>query len=428
MKNFYRKKIAEGVYFNQITDKRFKLNRTTISFMMPLDEETAPCNALLARMLTASNIHYPETAMLRNREAALYSSTIAGGVSKTGDTQRIDFAVSCIDNSYALGPGEDVMTEANVLLLQCLFSPVIFGGQFVTETFAVEKQNLINEIHAEMNDKRVYARKRLISALCAGEPFAVSSIGTAESVAKITKDRLFDAYRHMLSSAHVEIFCAGCSEFDGFQEMFATWFDSGKYAERHDIAPCKSAVSALRGEQDELVEKMSVVQSKLVMGFKSTSRDHAALQVMSKIYGGTSNAKLFMNVREKLSLCYYCYSMYTREKGIMLVESGVEDANIEKARAEILHQLEEVRRGNFTDEEIHVALSSVKNDMKTYNDSLASITEWYLLQNYRGTAKAPEEVTEEYMAVTRKKIIKAAQSVSLDTTYILTGEGANGND
>ena len=158
--------------------------------------------------------------------------------------------------------------------------------------------------------------------------------------------------------------------------------------------------------------------------FKTDCGDPVALKLMNAIFGATPISKLFMNVREKLSLCYYCSSGYNDKKGTLYVDSGVEQENIAKAEAEILNQLDAVRRGDFTDEDMENARKSIMNSWRGVSDGARSIAEWYFSRSYSGDSLSPEDMIEKLKKITREDVIKAAESVKLDTVYVLTGKEA----
>lgn len=411
-----RKEIGKGVFFTKITDSRYKLNRIGIDFITNLSEETASVNAVVPRLLAKASADYPTLAALSNKLSSLYAAKVGGNAGKQGDSQYMALSCTSIDDVYAL-EGEKLTDEVLDILLGCLFKPLAENGAFNEKMTALEKQSLIDDIEAEINDKISYARTKGYKLMCQGEPAAVSGLGCAEKAAEITAESAFAAYRKMLETCQVEIICVGCNDFESAEKKLTEAFAE---INRGDIVACRSQISKLKAEAVTEVEKMSVTQSKLVMGFKTSCTDYPALSVMSAIYGGCTTSKLFMNVREKLSLCYYCSSSFIREKGVMMVNSGVENENLEKARAEILAQFEDMKKGNFSDEDISHAKLSLENDLKGVNDSLRAVASWYFTGIYRNDVKTPEEAISRMNAVTREQIVKAAESVELDSVYILT--------
>lgn len=419
-----RAEIAPGVFLSRITDARFKQNRVSFCFLTRLGEETASVNAVVPKILTNSCRDYPDLRALNARLSALYAARLTANVANMGDDQCVMVEISVIDDRYAL-EGEAVLNEGINILLGCVFDPLTDENGFFKESVTeIEKQACIDQIEAELNEKRVYALNRAAEILCAGEPGAVRASGTVGGVRAVTPQTAFSAYKRLLETARTEIFCGGGNAFSGVGETLAAAF---KGVRRGEIGECGSKYSPLKPEPVVRTEKMDVNQSKMVVGFKTASTDLDALTVMTKIYGGSAASKLFENVREKMSLCYYCMAKLQPLKGTVTAECGVETENMEKARAEIINQLDLIKNGDFTDGELAHARLSLQNDLKTVNDKLSGISLWYFVRIYQRDAVTPEQMAERYLAVTRERIIEAANSLSLDAVYILT-EKDGGNE
>lgn len=412
-----RRKIADGVYFSSITDKRYKKNLISVAFSTQLSEETATENVIVPLMLTKCNSKLPSYKAFNNKMSRLYASNIGGTTGRQYDLQTISFGAYYLDDVYALA-GEkmtDIMTD---ILIDCLTSPVTENGVFSAKFTELEKKTAIDNIETAINDKRSYAIERAMKTICKGEPASVCSYGTIEKAQQITSESAYKAYRRMLETMPCEIICTGCSDFDGVAEKFAAAFDK---AGRHDIETTAINRSPIKDKTEEVTERLTVNQSKLVLGFKSHSDDDAALVILQKIFGGTTSSKLFQNVREKMSLCYYCSAARNDLKGIMLVNSGVENENIEKTKNAVIDQLEEIKNGNFTDEDINFAEMAIKNDFKSVADSAGNVSNWYFDCIRKNDIVTPEEKLERYLGVSKERIIDAAKSMVLDSVYVLTG-------
>lgn len=412
-----RRKIADGVYFSSITDKRYKKNLISVAFSTQLSEDTATENVIVPLMLTKCNSKLPSYKAFNNRMSRLYASGIGGTTGRQYDLQTISFGAYYLDDIYALA-GEkmtDIMTD---ILIDCLTSPVTENGVFSAKLTELEKKTAIDNIETAINDKRSYAIERAMKTICKGEPASVCSYGTIEKAQQITPESAYKAYRRMLETMPCEIICTGCSDFDGVAEKFAVAFDK---AGRHDIETTEINRSPIKDKTEDVTERLTVNQSKLVLGFKSHSDDDAALVILQKIFGGTTSSKLFQNVREKMSLCYYCSASRNDLKGIMLVNSGVENENIEKTKNAVVDQLEEIKNGNFTDEDINFAEMAIKNDFKSVADSAGNVSNWYFDCIRKNDIVTPEEKLERYLGVSKERIIDAAKSMVLDSVYVLTG-------
>lgn len=418
MKNIInRRKIADGVYFSSITDKRYKKNLISVAFSTQLSEDTATENVIVPVLLTKCNSKLPTYKAFNNKMSRLYASGIGGTAGRQYDLQTISFGAYYLDDIYALS-GEKMTGIMTDILIDCLTSPVTENGVFSEKFVELEKKTVIDNIETAINDKRSYAIERAMKTICKGEPASVCSYGTVEKAKLITPDSAYKAYRRMLETMPCEIICTGCSDFDGVAEKFAAAFEK---AGRHDIENTTIALSPVKTQTEEVTERLTVNQSKLVIGFKSHSDDDAALVLLQKIFGGTTSSKLFRNVREKMSLCYYCSAARNDLKGIMLVNSGVENENIEKTKEAVIDQLEEIKNGNFTNEDINFAEMAIKNDFKSVADSAGNVSNWYFDCIRKNDIVTPEEKLGRYLGVSKERIIAAAKSMVLDSVYVLTG-------
>lgn len=418
MKNIInRRKIADGVYFSSITDKRYKKNLISVAFSTQLSEDTATENVIVPVLLTKCNSKLPTYKAFNNKMSRLYASGIGGTAGRQYDLQTISFGAYYLDDIYALS-GEKMTGIMTDILIDCLTSPVTENGVFSEKFVELEKKTVIDNIETAINDKRSYAIERAMKTICKGEPASVCSYGTVEKAKLITPDSAYKAYRRMLETMTCEIICTGCSDFDGVAEKFAAAFEK---AGRHDIENTTIALSPVKTQTEEVTERLTVNQSKLVLGFKSHSDDDAALVLLQKIFGGTTSSKLFRNVREKMSLCYYCSAARNDLKGIMLVNSGVENENIEKTKEAVIDQLEEIKNGNFTNEDINFAEMAIKNDFKSVADSAGNVSNWYFDCIRKNDIVTPEEKLGRYLGVSKERIIAAAKSMVLDSVYVLTG-------
>lgn len=412
-----RRKIADGVYFSSITDKRYKKNLISVAFSTQLSEDTATENVIVPVLLTKCNSKLPTYKAFNNKMSRLYASGIGGTAGRQYDLQTISFGAYYLDDIYALS-GEKMTGIMTDILIDCLTSPVTENGVFSEKFVELEKKTVIDNIETAINDKRSYAIERAMKTICKGEPASVCSYGTVEKAKLITPDSAYKAYRRMLETMPCEIICTGCSDFDGVAEKFAAAFEK---AGRHDIENTTIALSPVKTQTEEVTERLTVNQSKLVLGFKSHSDDDAALVLLQKIFGGTTSSKLFRNVREKMSLCYYCSAARNDLKGIMLVNSGGENENIEKTKEAVIDQLEEIKNGNFTNEDINFAEMAIKNDFKSVADSAGNVSNWYFDCIRKNDIVTPEEKLGRYLGVSKERIIAAAKSMVLDSVYVLTG-------
>lgn len=418
-----QRSVCDGVNFRSIKDTKFKTIRMSVNFMLPIEKSTAAANALLPFLLSRASSEYPDFTKLGERLAELYGAEINADVQKLGDTQMLSISTSGIADRYALN-GESISTELSNLLCSIIFDPPFEDGLFQQEGFDQEKRQTVELIDSEYNDKRIYAKQRCEAIMCAEEPYGIGRYGTKEQIKDLKREDVTEAWKYLVHNAKVEILVLGDCDpapvFDGFYDAF-------QRLNKTMTVACPTVNVKKAEKVNEVTEKMDVAQSKLVLGFRTSAavpdQEMPAVKLMIALFGGTPNSKLFLNVREKLSLCYYCSAQYISMKGIMLVQSGVETKNIDLAKQEILLQLDEIKKGNFDEDEVNAAKLSICNSYRTVCDSLGGMEAWYLSQTFTNQVKRPEEAAAIIMAVTRQEIIDAANNVTLDTVYRLIGSG-----
>ncbi len=413
--------IGEATEFCTVKAEGFKTACASVSFMLPLSDE-ASLFALIPNILTRSSEKYPTVTLLERKLAALYGAEIAADVSKIGENQVLKLAVASIDDRFALD-NESIVTECCRLLFELVFKPKFINGTFDESEVESEKRLLAEQLGAEMSDKRAYAKNRLEEIMCAEELYGINRLGTVEAINEITAEALTRAYKKALKTAKilVSVSANGSVETENIKKLFT------EYANSFERKPEKQETLYVENAEDVtyVKETAPVKQGKLVMGFrlgmKDRNDDYAAKRIMSDVFGGNPNSKLFKVVREEMSLCYYCSSRMIRAKGIMLVQSGIESFNEEKAKAAILDQLEEIKKGNFTEEDLEASKKSLEDAFKSVSDSPEALDSWFTTQLEHSEYLYPEDYINMFKSVTREDVIRAANDVTLDTVFMLEG-------
>ena len=419
--SYLRESQADGIAYTSIVDEKFKTNLIRIRLITPLRMETASDHAVALGVIGVSNREYPDLSALTARLNELYGANIGVDIARRGDLQILSVSVSAIDNRFAL-EGEDITGEAVRILLNCVFAPNLEGNAFGEEVFRSRKKELLDAVEAEINNKRGYALLQAQKTVYAGEPAMLSSYGTRETAEAVTAEAAYAAYKRLLETAQIEIYSVSAAPLPQVKEQIQTAFAT---IDRHPEQIAYTAASPLKPEPKTVIDPMDVGQSKLVMGFKTDVEDIHLMRLLNAMFGGTVSSKLFLNVREKLSLCYYCASNYIDSKRTMLVDSGVELANYETARDEILRQLDALRSGDFTDEEMDSALLSLVNSVRGTGDTPSGWVGWYFYLLCSGLDRTPQQEAEYYRSMfadrqkLRQRLMDAAKSLQLDTVYLM---------
>ncbi len=425
MNSVIQTQLMPGVQLTAVHTRKFKSSYFGVAMLVPLEKEHAAQHALLPMVLRRGSADHPDMQSVAAALGDLYGGAVEPLVTKKGETQCIGFTASFLDDAYALA-GEDILTPAARLLGELLLHPYTEMGVFSQEYVRGERSNLIDRIRSAMNDKRQYSMLRLGQEMCAYEAFGVSKYGDESRAAAITPESLWERYQTLLSTARIELFYCGSAQPERVQKALMDAFADLPVNEQRLLPDCEIRITA--PEQPNVVEEsLDVTQGKLAMGFRTGGlsvwdEEYPALMLLNAVFGGTSMSKLFMNVRERLSLCYFASSGLEKMKGLMLVSSGIEFDKYQQARDEILAQLEACRRGEITPDELEGARRIVINSLHTTLDSQSRMADYWLGQAAADLTETPEQLAQRLEQVTAEQIAHVARSVCLDTVYFLKGK------
>ena len=421
---FHRVKIAEGVSFTAVQDSKFKHNRLSVSMILPLEEGKLAERAIVPYILRQGTRNYPDVTKINERLSDLYGASLEASVEKFGAYQLLNIGMVGIDSRFAF-EGEDMVRELASQLADILLDPYLENGAFSVKETELEKEYLKDTIEAEINDKRNYAIMRCKSAMCDGEKLALFKLGTIEEVEAITPQSAYKAYLELLDTAQIEFILCGSGDPETACEEFRSRFDG---VERHPVAVdleiCRKLPTV---KEKDITETMAgVTQGKLVLAFRSETTDDPAEQAAARMaivmLGGTGTSLLHVNVREKLSLCYYCMARMDSVTGIMLIDSGVEAENCDKTKAACLEQLQKLQNGDFEDKLLSETKLFMKTAFSATGDSLGALETWYLTKILCDSMETPMDTLAYCQAVSREEVVAAAQKLKLDTVYRLIPE------
>lgn len=420
-----RTQLFPGVWLRTVHTDKFKSAYLSLTLMTQLNRENASANALLPRVLRRGTMVHPDMESLSAALDELYGGAVEPVVRKKGESQCVGFLASFLDNAYALN-GEDILSGAAELLGEMLLNPLTRDGVFDPDYVEGEKANLIDELRGQINDKRIYATRRLTQLMCREESFGADKLGQEDKVAAITPESLWARYQKLLSSAQIEVYYSGSADPERVREIMERVFSTLPVSQEREEPECEVRIHAEQ-EPNAIEEVMDVNQGKLAMGWRTGGitvweEECPALVLCSAVFGGTSMSKLFMNVRERLSLCYYASSALEKQKGLMIVSSGIEFQNYETAKREILSQLEDVKAGKITDDELEGARRILINQYRSIEDEQGRMEEYWLGQAAAGTEDDPGTLAARLETVTGEQIAQVARKLELDTVYFLKGK------
>ena len=413
--------LLPGVRFRYFPDHRFKQGAFSIQLVRPMCREEAAKNALLSSVLLRGCREYPDMRGVIRRLDDLYGASAGTMVRRVGDYQTTGFYCGFIDDRFALDA--DRVTEPMLsFAASLLLDPVLEKGVFRADYVESEKKNLIATIEAELNDKRVYANSQMMRLMCKADSFGIPRLGEKEDVQVITAQSLYDHYRKILRESPMEIVYVGAAQPQQVADKLKDLL--GGMERNYVNLPAQTPF--IDGGGSDTVEEMDVTQGKLSMGFVTpiTIRDEGfvAMQLLNVIFGSGMTSKLFMNIREKQSLCYSIGSGYHGSKGILTVSAGIDCDKDQLVRAAVLEQLEACRRGDISDGELRSAKEALCSSLRATHDSPGAIEGFYSTAALSGMKLTPQTYMEAVERTTKEQIVAAAQSLTPHTVYFLRGE------
>ena len=416
-----RENLAPGVFLNTLDAQKFNRCRITIRFQYPACRETATASAVLPLVLERCCADYPDMTLLSRRLAKLYGADLSVDNSTNGANRVLTVSVTGIKDEFAL-EGEDLTAEYADLVFGVAFRPYLVNGRFDEEALAIERGKLRQQLQAEVNDKRLYcvrqARRRFFGDSLAG----VERDGYLEEVDGVTPQLLTQVYEEMLCRASIEVTAIGAKD-ETVRRLLLAALEGRK---RDWQAPLPGLFMPRR-QPDHQVETMDMVQAKLCLLFTAGrctgAQEIAASRLAMALYGGSVTSRLFLNVREKRSLCYYCSSSYTSVTGCMMVDSGVEPTNARKAEAAILKELAQLCDGPITDEEMEDCRRGLLSSLESVEDSLSGLEGWYFAEIARGgPVSTPAQARAALEQVTKEQVRQVLRQFTLSVSYLLTPE------
>ena len=413
--------ILPGVHLTAVQTEKFKTACFSVNLLRPLCREEAALNALLPNVLLRGTKEYPTMQAISAFLDERYGASVGSLVRKRGEVQTVGFYADFLSDRLA-PDGSPILQPMIEFVCQTLLKPVRTAWLLEEPYVSSEQLNLINAIEANLNEKRSYAARQLVKTMCAGEAYGVSRLGETEEVRAITPQSLTDHWQKVLAGSRAEIFYLGAQAPETVAGLFA---EQLQRLPREELSQPGTQVIRHAEAVKERFETLDVTQGKLCMGLRTgiTSRDpeYPALVLLNAVFGAGTTSKLFLNVREAKSLCYYASSGIDAVKGIMTVSSGIEFEKYDEARAAILEQLDRCRQGEISDKELSDAKRHLDSGLRMQADSPGGLDNFYVGQAITGLNGTLEGLRERIGQVTKEQVIVAAQSLSLDTVYFLKG-------
>lgn len=417
---YKEKEIKEGIKLHQIKTQKFKTNLIAIFLTMPILKENVTKNALLLSVLRRGSKNMPTQEKISQELEEMYGAGFDCGIDKTGDNHVLKFYLESINDKFLPQTNENMLKNSIEKLFEIAFEPLVENGGFKEEYVKQEKANIKRIIEGKVDNKAIYALERCTEEMYKDKPYGLYKYGYIEDLEIITAQNLYEYYQKMLQECKIDLFISGDIE-DSF-EVVEHNENIQKLQNRKPNYIINKIENKEPVQENEIQESMEVVQGKIVIGLDvhlENEKQKYDTMLYNAILGGTANSKMFQEVREKASLAYTASSRYLRYKSNIFIMCGIEIKNYEKAMEIIRKQLEDMKNGVFTEEDIENAKKGIISGIKSIDDEQDTEITYCYGQELTDTKTSLDEYIENIERVNKEDIIKIAQAVTVNTVYFL---------
>jgi len=426
---YQEKEIKKGIKLHEIKTDKFKTNLIAIFLSMPITKENVTKNSLLSAVLRRGSKNMPSQEQISQELEEMYGASFDCGLDKTGDNHILKFYLEAINDNFLPQTDENMLKTSIEKLLEIVFNPLIENEGFKEEYVNQEKQNVKRIIEGKPDNKARYAFDRCIEEMYQNEPYGLYKYGYIEDLEQITSQDLYKYYQDMISKCKIDIFVSG--DIEEVTTIVEENENIQKLQEREPDYKINKVENKDEVQENEVIEEMDVTQGKLVIGLdlhlENEEQKYDAM-LYNAILGGTANSKMFQEVREKASLAYTAGSNYVRYKSNIFIKCGIEIKNYEKAMEIIRKQLEDMKNGNFTDEDIENAKKGIISGIKGIGDEQDTEITYFFGQELTDSKTSLEQYMEKIQNVSKDDIIKIANSITTNTVYFLKDNGTAKED
>ncbi len=419
---YQQTELKKGIKLHTINTDKFKTNLIAVFLTTKLTRENVTKNAVISALLRRGSKTMPSQEEISKQMEDLYGASFDCGLDKTGDNQVLKFYLESVNDNFLPQKGEDMLKTSLEKLLEIVFNPYIENDSFKPEYVEQEKNNIKQRIEGKIDNKARYALDRCIEEMYQEEPFGLYRFGYIEDLEKMNGKGLYEYYKQLIASCKIDIFVSG-NRNDAINEIVATNENLQKLEEREpDYIPPKALNKELPEKENIVTESMEVTQGKLILGLNvSLAEENLRYNTLiyNSILGGSANSKMFQNVREKAHLAYVASSSYLRFKNNIFVNCGIEIGNYEKALELIKQQIEDMKKGDFTEEDIENAKKGIIATIKTIDDEQDTGITYYFGQELSGSDISIEEYQKKIEDVKKEDVVNIAKNVAIHTIYFL---------
>ena len=416
-----KQELKQGIKLHTINTNKFKTNLVAIFLTVPITRENVTFNSVLSSVLRRGSKNIPTQEQISIELENMYGASFDCGISKTGDNHILKFYLESINDKFLPQNGENMLKQSIEKLLEIVFNPLIENEKFKEEYVEQEKNNVRRRIEGKIDNKAKYAIERCIEEMYKNEAYGLYQYGYIEDLEKINADTLYKHYKELINTCKIDISVSGKIDSDISNVLIEN--ENIKNLNPREPKYVQTAIiEKEKTEEKTIYESMEVTQGKLIIGMDIAIKDEKEkykVSVYNAILGGSATSKLFQEVREKASLAYTASSNFVRYKGNIMINCGIEIKNYEKALEIIRKQLEDIKNGKFTEEDLSNSKKGIISAIKGIEEEQDTEITYYFGQELSGNEIGTEEYINEIEKVTREDILNVANSVNINTIYFL---------
>lgn len=413
--------IKNGIKLHTIKTEKFKTNLIAVMLTTKLDRKNVTKNALIPAVLRRGTKFMQTQEEINKKMEDMYGASFDCGLDKTGDNQILKFYMETVNNEFLPQDAENMIKSSIEKIFEIIFNPYLENGVFKKEYVEQEKENIKQIIDGKIDSKARYALDRCIEEMYKNEPFGLYKFGYVEDLKDINEKNLYEYYLELIKTCKIDIYISGIVD-ENIHNIIKQNENIEKLQERKPDFKEFELTKKEKEETKEIQESMEITQGKLIIGLDVNILDKDArykIMIYNSLLGGSANSKLFQNVREKASLAYTASSSYYRFKNNIFINCGIDIPNYQKALEIIKKQIEDMKNGDFTDEEIENAKNGIIASIKTIDDEQDTEITYYFGQELSGTKTSLEEYIENIQKVNKADVLEVAKQISINTIYFL---------
>ena len=413
--------IKKGIKLHTIKTEKFKTNLIAIMLTTKLNRENVTKNALVPAVLRRGTKNLTTQEEINKKLEEMYGASLDCGLDKTGDNQVLKFYIETVNDEFLPQEAENMLKISLEKIFEFVFNPYLENGCFKKEYVEQEKENIKQIIDGKIDNKARYSLDRCIEEMYKDQPYGLYKYGYVEDMKDINEKNLYEYYQQLINECKIDIFVSGIID-EETENIIKNNENIIKLKDREPQYNGPEIIAKRTEKENDVQESMDVTQGKLIIGMDlDIDDDNSRFDIMiyNSIFGGSANSKLFQNVREKASLAYTASSSYYRFKNNIFINCGIEIKNYEKALEIIKQQIEDMKKGDFTDEEVENAKKGIIASIKTIDDEQDTEITYFFSQELSKSKCNIEQYMQRISEVTKDNVVDVANKVSINTVYFL---------